>query len=169
MGKYRFEIWPVHELLPGRLRPPSRLVLEIGHLDSSEEVLAQLRARQPRAVPLVGRFRLLLEAALDHEAHCLALVHLPRMDTDVDHRVGHAAQVELEMDEHQGRITGSIPDVHHHLGHVHRPALGEDARLEDGAHLRGAAIRVRQLQVMARHRLMNREQSKLPVVVLAQV
>ena len=80
-----------------------------------------------------------------------------------------AAQVELPVDEHQRRVIGSVADVHHHLGDVDRPALGEYARLEDGAHLRIAPVRVGELQVVARHRFMDGEQPQHAAVVLAQV
>jgi len=91
------------------------------------------------------------------------------MDGDVHQGVGDAALVELPVDRHEGRVLGPVADVHHDLGHVHSPALGEDARLEDGAHQRRASVRIGQLQVVARHRLVDGEQAQHPGVVLAQV
>ena len=50
----------------------------------------------------------------------------------------------------QRRVVRAVADVHHHLGHVDRPALGEQAAAEDRPDDRRAAVRVDALEVVAR-------------------
>ncbi len=72
------------------------------------------------------------------------------------------------MGEHLGGVVGAVADVHHHLGDVHRPALGEDPGAEDGPGQRLASVRPRQLEVVAGRRLVDRQDSQRAAVVLAQ-
>ena len=61
-----------------------------------------------------------------------------------------APQVVLPMGQQQRRVVRAVPGVHHHLGHVDRPALGEDAAPEDRPGDRRAAVGVDALEVVAR-------------------
>ena len=159
----------------GRLGQASPdLDLQLPHRDRSDEVGRQLGRAQPRPVPLVARLGLLLEAAVDHQPDRLVLGHRPAerfagVDPDVDDRVRHRAQVELPVGQHERRVVGAVADVHHHLGHVDRPALGEDAAPEHRSDDRRVAVRIGALEVVAGHGLVDREQPQHPVVVLAEV
>ena len=73
------------------------------------------------------------------------------------------------MDQEKRRVVRPVADVHHHLRDVDGPALGEQAAGEDRPHDRRTAVGIDALQVMARHRLVDRQDPKHPVVVLAQV
>ena len=73
------------------------------------------------------------------------------------------------MAEEERRVVLGEPEVHHHLGHVDRPALGEDAAPEDRRGQRRRAVAVDALEVVAGHRLVDRQQLEHPVVVLAEV
>ena len=72
------------------------------------------------------------------------------------------------MGEHLGRVIGAVADVHHHLRHVHRPALGEDPGAEDARASEAHRFDQRQLEVVAGHRLVDRQQPQRAAVVLAQ-
>ncbi len=64
--------------------------------------------------------------------------------------------------------SARVADVHHHLGHVDGPALGEDAGAEDGARQRVASVRPGQLEVVTRDGLVDGEDPERAAVVLAQ-
>ena len=91
------------------------------------------------------------------------------MDPDVDEGVDDGAQVELPVDQQERRVVGVEAHVHHDLGHVDGPSLDEHAAAEDGAHRRRTAVRVDELEVVARRSLVDRGQRKLPIVLLGQV
>ena len=171
MGDHRLEVRPVAEA--GRLaevaddprlrdgsraarvarrdrRPAADLELDVPHLERAGEVGRQLGRRQPRPVELGARLGLLLEAAVDHQRDGLLLGHPVAVDLRVDDRVGDRAQVELPVDEQQRRVVRAVADVHHHLGHVDGPALGEQAAREDRPDERRAAVGVDALEVVAR-------------------
>ena len=131
-------------------RPPADLALDVPHLQRAREVGRQLGRRQPRPVELGARLGLLLEPAVDHQRDGLLLGHPVAVDLRVDDRVGDRAQVELPVDEQQRRVVRAVADVHHHLGHVDGPALGEQAAGEDRPDDRRAAVRVDALEVVAR-------------------
>ncbi len=144
------------------------VVLEVPERERSDEIGRELGRRQPGAVVLGPGLRLLLEGAVDHQRERLVLGHARGVDADVDQRVDHAPQVVLPMRQHQGRIVGAVPGIHHHLGHVDGPTLGEDAASEQRPGDRRAAIRVDALEVVAGHRLMDRQQAEHPGVVLPE-
>ena len=145
------------------------LPLQVPHLHRADEVRRQLGRGQAGAIPFLARLGFLLEAAVDHQVHRLRLGHRAGVDSDIDHRVDDRPQVELPVDQHQGRIVDLVAQVHHDLGHVDGPAFDEDATAEYSPRQRRAAIRVDELEVVAGRPFVDRRQVDLAVVLLGQI
>ena len=91
------------------------------------------------------------------------------MNASVKQGVGNAAEIELPVHQLQRQVALAEPFVEHDLGDVDRPPFGEDTRAKGGTEWAWRLIGSGELQVVARDRLVNREERQHAVVVFAHL
>ena len=87
----------------------------------------------------------------------------------VEDRIGHGAEIELQLGQTQGKTALAVALIEHHLLGVDRPALDVHARSQHAADQRRIAIGVFKLHIMAGIRFVDREDLQhVPVVFFQQ-